>query len=77
MRKNSITQTCQSVLLNHQVCYMNGSHCCIRARTCIYCSTHEVNTALDKDIFFLTERKKILEKIRHVEVGTEQQDIYR
>lgn len=44
-----------------------------RARTCIYHSTHEVSTALDKDILFLTEKKKIREKIRHVEVGTEQQ----
>lgn len=39
--------------------------------------THEVNTALDKGILFLMERKKVLEKRRHVEVGTEQQDIYR
>lgn len=27
-----------------------------------YHSTHEVNETLDKDILFLTERKKILEK---------------
>jgi len=42
-----------------------------------YRSIHEVNTALDKDILFLTERKKIPEKIRRVEVGTKLQDIYR
>lgn len=29
-----------------------------------YCSTHEVNTALDKDTLFFIERKKILEKIK-------------
>lgn len=43
-----------------------------RARTCIYHSTREVSTALDKDILFLREKKKIWEKIRYVEVGTEQ-----